>query len=313
MVSSELRKRLVKQQYGFTGEHSAVKICNWTKRSLKDDGVCYKEKFYGIESHRCCQITPTVGFCQNKCIFCWREMDLNESTGEVKESETIKKLDEPEDIIKESIKQHRKLLTGFGGNDKVNMKKFKEAQNPNQFAISLTGEPTLYPKLNELIRLLKEKGNSVFVVSNGLEPEKIRNIEPPTQLYISLDAPTKDLFFQIDKTIIKNGWDKLMKSLDYLAEKKEKTAIRITLIKGMNMVCPEKYASLITKASPTYVEVKAYMHVGSSRERLERENMPSHKEVKEFAKKIIDSFQADVKYKLENEQEESYVVLLKKI
>ena len=308
MVSSELKKRLVKQQYGFTGEHSAVKICNWTKRSLIDNGVCYKEKFYGISSHKCCQITPTIGFCQSRCIFCWRDLELGEGTSFVKESETIKKLDEPEEIIENSILQQRKLLTGFGGNEKVNMKKFKEAQNPNQFAISLTGEPTLYPKLNELIKLLKDRGSSVFVVSNGMEPEIIKELEPPTQLYISLDGPNEKLFLQIDRTIVKYGWKKLMKTFDYLKEKEENTAIRITLIKGLNMVEPESYAKLIEKASPTYVEVKAYMHVGSSRERLGRENMPSHKEVREFALEIA----KNCNYYLKDEQKESYVVLLAK-
>ena len=306
MVSEELKKKLVKQQYGFTGEHSAVKICNWTKRSLKNDGVCYKERFYGISSHLCCQITPTIGFCQSKCVFCWRDMDLSEGMETIKESKTIKKLDEPEDIIRNSIEQQRKLLTGFGGNDKVDMQKFKEAQNPNQFAISLTGEPTLYPKLNELIKLLKKRKSSVFVVSNGLEPEIIKTLEPPTQLYISLDAPTEELFLKIDRPMVKNAWSKLMKTLEYLGKKKTNTAIRITLIKELNMTMPEKYAELIEIANPTYVEVKAYMHVGSSRERLERKNMPTHKQVREFSKEIIKY----CNYEIKDEQEESYVVLL---
>ena len=64
-MQKELKLLLEKQQYAFIGEHSAIKICEWTKRSLKDQGVCYKEKFYGINSHRCCQMTPAVNFCQN--------------------------------------------------------------------------------------------------------------------------------------------------------------------------------------------------------------------------------------------------------
>ena len=308
MVSEELKERLVKQQYGFSGEHSAVKICNWTKRSLKYEGVCYKERFYGISSHRCCQITPSVGFCQNRCIFCWREIDLNEGTGMIAESGTISELDEPEEVIRRSVEQHRKLLTGFGGNDKVNMKKFKEAQEPDQFAISLTGEPTLYPRLSELIRLLKSRGNSVFVVSNGLEPDLIRELEPPTQLYVSLDAPSEELYLKIDRPMVKDAWKKLMRTLDILSTFEGKTAIRVTLIRGMNMVNPELYANLIKKASPDYVEIKAYMHLGASKERLERSNMPDHAEVKDFASRIADNLD----YCIKDEQEESLVVLLKK-
>jgi len=37
------RRLLEKQSYEFCGEHSAVKICEWTKKSLRGDGVCYKK------------------------------------------------------------------------------------------------------------------------------------------------------------------------------------------------------------------------------------------------------------------------------
>ena len=69
---------------------------------------------------------------------------------------------------------------------------------------------------------------------------------------------------------------------------------------------PEEYAKLIQKADPDFVEVKAYMFVGSSRERLTLENMPSFSEVKEFAKKIGDECGKE----LVNESEVSRVVLL---
>lgn len=311
MVSPELQKKLEKQHYGIAGEHSAVKICTWTKKSLRGEGVCYKEAFYGISSHRCAQISPTVGFCQNNCIFCWRELDLSEGSGMIKPSKTIKKIDDPETIIKESLKQHRKLLTGFGGNEKVNMQKFKESQKPNQWAISLTGEPTLYPYLNELIALLKKRGDSIFVVSNGLLPETIKNIEMPTQLYISLDAPNKELWKKIDVSLVNDGWEKLMQSLSSLKNlnAKGRTAIRITLINGVNMVHPEQYAAILDMAQATYVEVKAYMFVGSSRQRLSLDHMPRHDEVKTFAEEICKHSKF---YSITNEKKESRVVLLEK-
>jgi tRNA wybutosine-synthesizing protein 1 len=46
------------------------------------------------------------------------------------------------------------------------------------------------------------------------------------------------------------------------------------------------YAKLIEKAEPTYVEPKAYMHVGFSRLRLGYENMPSHQEILQFASEL---------------------------
>jgi len=57
-----------------------------------------------------------------------------------------------------------------------------------------------------------------------------------------------------------------------------------------------------------FVEVKAYMFVGSSRQRLNKENMPYHEDVKEFAKKIADLSN----YKIIDDKKESRVVLLAK-
>ena len=62
----EIKKLMRKQGYRFIGDHSAVKMCRWTKKSMRNEGVCYKEKFYGIKSHLCCQMTPWLG-CENHC------------------------------------------------------------------------------------------------------------------------------------------------------------------------------------------------------------------------------------------------------
>jgi tRNA wybutosine-synthesizing protein 1 len=72
---------------------------------------------------------------------------------------------------------------------------------------------------------------------------------------------------------------------------------------------PEEYARLISKANPTYVEPKAYMHVGFSRLRLGFENMPSHEEVRDFAVKLADA----TEYNVLNEASESRVALLSRL
>ena len=63
---------LEKQQYRVIGNHSAVKICHWTKESLTSGRVCYKEKWYGIKSHRCMEFTPSAIWCDHHCLWCWR-------------------------------------------------------------------------------------------------------------------------------------------------------------------------------------------------------------------------------------------------
>jgi tRNA wybutosine-synthesizing protein 1 len=46
---------------------------------------------------------------------------------------------------------------------------------------------------------------------------------------------------------------------------------------------PEEYAKIISKCDIDYVEIKAYMFVGDSRNRLEWENMPKTVDIQEFA------------------------------
>jgi tRNA wybutosine-synthesizing protein 1 len=220
-------------------------------------------------------------------------------------------LDSPKELVENAVKAQRKQLSGFGGNKKLNKTKFKQAQNPNQFAISLSGEPLLYPKLGELIKEINKRKATSFVVSNGLLPQALKKLKPlPTNLYISIDAPNEQLFKKIDQPQIKDAWQKLNRSLEILSKLKTATVLRITLIKNKNMLYPEQYADLIKKAAPRFVEIKAYMWVGYSQQRLNIKNMPLHPEIKEFSKKIVKFLP---NYKIKDEKKESRVVLLARI
>jgi tRNA wybutosine-synthesizing protein 1 len=68
------------------------------------------------------------------------------------------------------------------------------------------------------------------------------------------------------------------------------------------------YAKLVEKAAPTYVEAKAYMHVGFSNLRLGYERMPEHEEVVAFAKRLAEK----TGYEVLDECHGSRVVLLSK-
>lgn len=311
MLSKNLAETLKKQHYAVVGKHSAVQVCRWAKKSLLDEGFCYKQKFYGIQSHRCCQMSPYLA-CPNGCLHCWRPMELDFG---MKLKPTIKDADNPKKIIDECIKAQRKLLTGFKGNKNVNMKKYKEAQEPNQFAISLIGEPTLYPKLAELIKELRKQGKTSFLVTNGLYPERLQELKKknalPTQLYISLNTPNKKMYEAWHKSKLKDAWKKFNKSLEIMKKLrgKTRTVARMTLVKELNMAELENYAKLIIKAEPDFVEVKGYMSMGFARQRLGYEKMPFHPEIKEFAKKLLKCLP---EYKFLDEKIESRVVLLGK-
>lgn len=295
-------EKLESSGYRFVGSHNhaAAKICHWTKQSILDKGVCYKEKFYGIESHRCLQMAPAVPNCQQKCEFCWRDLSYTQTQWEGE-------YDDPKTIIDEAVKAQNNLLCGFFGNDKANKEKLEESKTPTNAAISLAGEPMLYPEIDELIAEFNRRNFTTFVVSNGQCVDKLKNLEnEPYQLYLSLDAPTKKIYNDVCQPQISEGWDNLNQSLDTLASFNSRTCIRTTCVKGRNMTNPEKYAELIKKASPDFVEIKAYMCVGSSRQRLTPDNMPTFDEVKSFAQKIGENCGK----KIVNESKVSRVVLL---
>ncbi|MDD5191526.1 MAG: 4-demethylwyosine synthase TYW1 [Candidatus Nanoarchaeia archaeon] len=314
-MNKKLIDNLKKQHYGIVGNHSAVQICRWTKSSLRDEGECYKQKFYGIKSHRCCQMSCSAVFCQNKCIHCWRAIELT-SGDDMKKEET----NSPKEIIEVCIKQQRKLLSGFNGNEKVNKKKLKEAQEPMQFAISLTGEPTLYPKIGELISLLRKRGKTSFLVTNGLNPGILSKLnkerELPTQLYLSLNSPNEKLYNKWHNSKTKNAWKKFNETLSLFPKLKEKTrtVIRMTLVKGINSNMKDEfvkdYAELINKSKSDFIEVKGYMSVGYARNRkgMGYDAMPTYEEVQDYAEKI--EKQLGKPYKILDEHEFSRVILI---
>ncbi|KAK2988723.1 hypothetical protein RJ640_020988 [Escallonia rubra] len=108
MVTPVIRASLEKQGYKIIGSHSGVKICRWTKSQLRGRGGCYKHSFYGIESHRCMEATPSLA-CANKCVFCWRH-----HTNPVGKSWQWK-MDDPLDIVNSAIDLHTKMIKQMKG------------------------------------------------------------------------------------------------------------------------------------------------------------------------------------------------------
>jgi len=279
--------------YQIVGKHSAVKTCLWLKKSLKDEGYCYKQKFYGIASHRCLQMSPAL-ICNLSCIHCWRPLDL---------MPPFMEWDDPDLIFEESIKAQHRLLSGFHGTEGVNKRKLKEAYSPNQVAISLIGEPTIYPKIDELIETYNRNGFTTFLVTNGTYPNAVERVEP-YQLYLSLTAWNEESHKRLQGI---NLWERIERTMKLMSEKDSRTVIRLTLMRDINME-PEKFVEVVNIAQPDFIEAKAYMHLGHSRLRLERSAMPEHEEIREFAEKLARL----TGYEVKNESEISRVVLLER-
>ncbi len=297
LISNSTKELLKKHGYHLAGTHGAVKTCLWLNKSLRNEGECYKSRFYGIASHRCIQMTPTL-VCNHRCLHCWRAIEVPvEFPGE---------WDSPEEIVSGCISGQLRLVSGYGGSASMDRKKWKEAFAPKHAAISLSGEPTLYPYLPELIDEFHKSDITTFVVTNGTNPEIVGKIKP-TQLYISLNAPDKETYRKVCSPLA-DTWENIKQSLELMKDSKTRTAVRITLTRGINMTAPDRFAHLIGLAEPDYVELKAYMHLGFSRKRLLRDNMPTYEEVLDFSAKVAQA----LGYCVTDSSSASRVVLLSK-
>ncbi len=300
-MNPELQKILQRQHYAIIGKHSGVKLCHWMKQSLLFGRQCYKQTFYGINSHQCLQMTPTITHCTQMCLFCWRFQNFTEKE--------LHDFDDPGYILENAIQAQKKLITGFKGDPRCDQMKWKEANKPNMLACSLSGEPTLYPRLGEFFELCHRKGITTFLVSNGTTPEVLERLSTlPRQLFISLVAPTEALYKKLCAPLIPNGWEKIQQTLALLPSLDTRTVIRHTLVYGWNM--DEKhidsYAKLDAAAQPAFIEPKGYVFVGSSRNRLHFSNMPHHDQIRNFGQKLAEK----IGYTQVLEKEDSLVVLL---
>ncbi len=313
-IPDRVRKLMEKQGYKIILNHSAMKPCYWFRKALMEGRTCYKHKFYGIPSWRCLQMTPTASFCNLQCLYCWR-LNVSDVPAEFRWKEVPEegaKWDDPEEIAEESIRLQKMIVQGYKGVKVFRKEWVYEAEEPKHAAISLTGEPTLYPHIGGLVEAYAKRGMTTFIVTNGTLPERLENLErEPTQLYVTVPAPNERLYMEITRPLWPDAWSRLQKTLEMLQSFSSPTVMRIPLIKGFNMdnKVIEEFSRMIKESQPTYVEPKAYMWVGYSRRRLGRESMPTHEEVRAFASKIAEL----TGYNIIDESPESRIVLLSRL
>ncbi len=141
------------------------------------------------------------------------------------------------------------------------MQTHNEAMTPNHAAISLDGEPLLYPKMSEFIQEFKNRSMSTFIVTNGTLPERIMGLDSlPSQLYITLPAPNERIYKQVCRPMIKNGWDKINKSLESVNTLSCRTVVRLIAIKNLNTdeLYLKDYINIIKKTNPNFFEIKGF-------------------------------------------------------
>ena len=253
-------------------------------------------------------MTPYIN-CNFRCAFCWRfhpeDIDISPLH--------IPRWNDPQTIVEESLKAQRKILSGYKSHvitGKLSSSKYHEALHPRHAAISLDGEPTLYPMIGELIAEYDKREFTSFLVTNGSNPSVLTNLtKEPTQLYLSLYAPNHDTFTSLCKPISSSNWLKVRETLRSLPSFTCPTVVRLTLVKGYNMHDPRSYIDLLKEAEPTYIEAKAYMYVGYSRSRLSFEAMPTYQDIQEFSKTLAE----ELNYNIIESSMDSRVILLSRL
>lgn len=311
-ISPSTKAKLKKAKYGVYN-HSAVELCHWTKKSFSNEGTCYKHKFYGISTHRCMEMTPTAMNCENRCIYCWRPTEFYDTL-----EMPANLVDEPDMIINNLIEERRRLIVGHYGNTKTDKTKLDESLLPQHYAISLSGEPTMYPKLPDLIKYLYTLKNtkSVFLVTNGQEPEMLQRLIDedalPTQLYLSTNASNKKMFSIINRPRYRDAWERWQKSLELLSEMNTRIVLRMTVIRNFNESTSyvNEFAELMKKGNPHFIEIKSYMHIGMSTQRLERSDMLEMDEIRYYSNLLCKSLP---RFSIMDESEISRIVVLQNL
>lgn len=196
-------------------------------------------------------------------------------------------MDPPREIVKTAIKLHQNMIREYSGVPGVKPERLQEAFTVRHCALSLVGEPIMYPRINELVGELHKRNVSTFLVTNAQFPDCIKQLSPVTQLYVSIDAATPDSLKAVDRPLFADYWERFIASLEALREKRQRTVYRLTLLKGENMDGIEHYAELIAMGQPDFVEIKSVTFCGDSAATdLSHSNVPFHSEVLEFSTKL---------------------------
>lgn len=284
-------KSLTKQGYTIVGSHSGVKICRWTKSALRGRGSCYKFAFYGIKSHLCMETTPSLA-CANKCVFCWRH-----GTNPVAKLNWRWSLDPPEKVFEGALEGHYQKIKQMRGVPGIQLDRFQEAFKVRHCALSLVGEPIFYPHINELVGMLHRDHISSFLVCNAQHPKELARLARVTQLYVSIDAPTKQDLKKVDRPLNGDFWERLLACLDILrtTQAHQRTVFRLTLVKGFNMTDVKSYADMVERAQPSQIEIKGATFCGSSNGNgnpLTMQNIPFYDECKTFVESLAQELQS---------------------
>jgi len=165
------------------------------------------------------------------------------------------------------------------------MQAHSEAMNPNHAAISLDGEPLLYPEMSGLLKEFRKRKITSFIVTNSTLPEKVKSLDAfPSQMYFTLPAPNEKIYKKVCRPMIKDGWNRILESFSIIESLPCRTLVRLTAVKELNLYLDDNlirdYIKLIEKANPHFFEIKGFTL--QAKALLIKERLKSEKEVNHY-------------------------------
>jgi len=163
------------------------------------------------------------------------------------------------------------------------MQAHSEALNPNHAAISLDGEPLLFPRMSELVKEFRNRNMTTFIVTNSTLPDKVTNLEHyPSQFYFTLAAPNEQIYKKVCRPMVKNGWMKIQETLSQLESLPCRTLVRLTAVKDINIneQYIQDYIKIVEKANPNFFEIKGFTL--QAKALLIQDRLKSDKDIKEY-------------------------------
>ena len=85
-----------------------------------------------------------------------------------------------------------------------------------------------------------------------------------------------------------HSWERWLQSLSFMSQVDTRTVLRFTLIRNFNddPIFLKDFAKLVEIGNPHFIELKSYMHIGMSTNRLEESNMLEMDEVRAFSSEL---------------------------
>ncbi|MBA0865265.1 hypothetical protein Goshw_010635 [Gossypium schwendimanii] len=146
-------------------------------------------------------------------------------------------MDDPLEIFNTAAELHTEMINQMKGVPGVTQERLVEGLSARYCALSLVGEPIMYLEISMFLDEL-QKSQLIWLV----------------QLYVSVDAATKDSSKAIDRPLFGDFWERFIDSLTALKEKQQQTVYCSTVVKGWN----REDVDVKSIGKPSFVEIKTY-------------------------------------------------------